>query len=318
MKFKLSPLFLLLALICFALPFVEVSCENENPTPKAGETKTTLSDSLKSSPADSSTTPNAVPDSAKPAPKPAKPTPPEIVKLYTYTGLNMVLGTNPRNHLLENAPAKSEQKKESGKPVKDSLSKADPKPETKPEAVKPASPEKSAQPAANEDKGPQNTRNIYALIAFGLILIALLLSLFKAPIMAVFVALLAFVSTLMLYMLKLYFPGYFLAYSQLDAQALQILTIKFSLWYWAAFALPLLAMVESMWRFARSNPKPEIMEPVALDPMPDYDENGDLISPVEAIDPTEPIEPTEPTEPADPEEEDESPDLPAENEQEKQ
>ncbi|HRY83488.1 MAG TPA: hypothetical protein P5533_02520, partial [Candidatus Cloacimonadota bacterium] len=77
MKFKLSPLFLLLALICFALPFVEVSCENENPTPKASEAKTTLSDSLNASPADTALAQDTKADSSKvtpaPAPKPATP-----------------------------------------------------------------------------------------------------------------------------------------------------------------------------------------------------------------------------------------------------
>lgn len=311
MKLKLSPLLLLLALICFALPFVQVSCVNDSP--KATDSKTTLSDTPPPAKGDSMTAQSAVPDTAKPAPKPATPETPEVVKLYTYTGLNMVLGTEPHNHLAD-APKDKADPKAKPAPAKtdlDSKTTAEAR-ETKEETrandeAKPAEktePKAKDDQAVQEDKGPKNQISIYALLAFILIFVALLLSLLKPPFIALIVGFLSFVATVLLYIVKLYFPGYFLTYTQLDPQALQILTIKFTPWYWAAFILPLFAMVDSVWRFTRTNnPVQETYEePIALEPMDDYDETGELIHPVitdetdEAVvlvDPPPPVEPIE-------------------------
>jgi|GEM_PF-5179610 len=110
---------------------------------------------------------------------------------------------------------------------------------------------KGAMPQAPTNKAKPN---IYAVLAFILILIGIPLSLMKEHFVSIIVAGTSFIAAIMLYLMKVFFMAYLVKTPDMSPEYMQYFFVNFTPAYWAALILPLLAMIESAIRFAMPAP----------------------------------------------------------------
>jgi len=277
-KLRISPIILLMALICFVFPFVHVSCKMDNPLQnmqQLGKDK---------------------PDPAKDAKKE------KDNVIMTYNGYHLVFGLAPTNRMMKDKPG---EEKPAEKPAPASVTETQPgmndvmqtvaqEPEAMPapvnDSVK-ADDSKAAKPddAKKGEKEEQKaTPNPYALFAFILILAGIPLSFVKHHLGALVVAIISLVAAILLYLMKVFFPAYLLKYMQLDPQAMQYLGLEFTPAFWAAFILPLLAMIESVMHFVAPHREPQYAYSTGgelnLDPEHLPADLADVIEPSDVLD----------------------------------
>lgn len=244
-KLRISPIILLMALICFAFPFVHVSCKMDNPL-------------------------QGMDKLGKESPKDAKDTKDKKDNvIMTYNGYHLVFGLAPKNRMMKDDPAKG---KPEAKPAPVAETSANPGMNDvmqtvaqEPDQTRSAPLEepavmdsqnvqdpkdKDAQKGKDAKEEQKATPNPYALFAFILIFAGICLSFVKLRAGYLVVAIISLVASVLLYIMKTLFPAYLLKYMQLDPQAMQYLGLEFTPAYWAAFVLPLLAMIESVLHFA--------------------------------------------------------------------
>lgn len=256
MKLRISSILLVMAALCFLLPFVNVRCSPE------------LSQQMsQASGADSTATP-------------AKG---DI--FFYYTGLQLVLGqepTYPESKATPQADSTKMMQEEETQPqeteeaAEETIGRAPQKGSRDPfvavqaeQAMDPVKAEKSSQEApeaateATEDtvasgQKPAPTSNakvnIYAMLALLTILIALFMSTIKGIPGLLLTAIFCVIPVALLNLLKMNFGTYLQDYMQLETQYMSYLQVEFTPWYWVSMALIILGFVDAAVGLLRFRP----------------------------------------------------------------
>lgn len=254
MKFRFSIVLLIMAAICFLLPFVNVRCSPELSTAMGQK-------------ADSTQTKGEL--------------------IFSYTGMQLALGQEPTYPKTPEKPAEPGQKTrpdsaaaDSAQTVRTMNNQTDPfrtvqatveTPTTNPEQADTAVARPAPTTPAGEPKEqPQSATkpNIYAMLALILILASAFVSSIPRQLGLLLGALGSTLAVLMLNLMKMNFGTYLMEYMQLEAQYMEYIQVEFTPFYWAVIVLVILAFLELVVRLltGMGEPKPVVISEEAIMP----------------------------------------------------